>query len=239
MAHPNDNLPVHQMEAALRALSEDHEALNRLAALSVLTAEIEHDWVSEMAWRLYADGAEVLREVGVDIVGRDTCGLKGVCGVPSMCKKKEAGKDLVGVLANVKIDLVVGNCAFEVKRTHWYNARKHADNMPATDNWLGADIRKLRCLLRCMPGRFARAYLIIAMITLIDARHIGNREIAQCPDESPDQRRADRDTAIRYYLDSFGAYANATEKHLIEVGTGTVPNDGGNVQFDAMILRAY
>jgi hypothetical protein len=200
MVSANSDLPVDQVEAALRAVSKDPEALSRLAVMAVLTTKIEHNWVSELAHKLYMAGAHVQLEASV------------------------------GGVSN--IDLVVGGDPFEIKRTYWSNALKQNGNMIRTDDWIGKDFRKLREL----ADDDTRAYVIIAMVTFIDARHTGLAELVRLRDESPDQRRAGREAAIRYYLD-FGLYVKASEMRQVDVGIGTVPHGGGSVHFDAIVLR--
>lgn len=130
-----------------------------------------------------------------------------------------------------KIDFVVEGVAFEIKSSFWSYALKQlkrADIFTKTDEWIGQDIRKLR-------RGSCQGHVLITMATLLTAKHRVAGELSRIRADR-DGRPAERERALAYYLD-YGHHVGAFEVRDIPLGRGVVPNDGGELQLDVLILN--
>jgi hypothetical protein len=126
-----------------------------------------------------------------------------------------------------RIDLVVGEEAFEVKSSFVRFAAKNS--VAETEKWFLPDAAKLR-------RGSARGHQLITVATMLGATHV--RFDLDVPMDSTDAWRIERDAGLAAYR-SYASTVAVGPLTEIDLGVGAVPAHGGHVQFDALLFCVH
>ncbi len=129
------------------------------------------------------------------------------------------------------VDLLVSGGAFEVKSSCCRYALKQSGTFGDTDKWIGNDVRKLR-------NGSCRGYVLITLATLIDAKHGLAQSELSTVSTGRVPRAADRIEALNYYRE-YGHRVEVMKIRYVDLDSGSVPNNGGIVQLDALLLYVH